>query len=218
MPGGQHLPRQSLRSPTMAAGFFISKSVAVVAVVLGLGAVATIIALSVVYAQEKSKATDLGNSNTNTTATAAPVASTTPTVSNAWDNWRLPTTLIPEFYEVTLQPFLTPDANNMYIFKGNSSVVFVCMEATDLILIHSKNLNYTLQGSFHTSLQAVDGSSVPPITRTWLQPTTQYLVVQLGSPLQQGQRYRLFSIFTGELADDLNGFYRSEYVDESGTK
>ncbi|XP_065544673.1 aminopeptidase N [Lathamus discolor] len=214
----------------MAAGFFISKSVAVVAAVLSLGAVATIIALSVVYAQEKHKATDVGTADpsatspsatspsaTNTAATAASVASTTPLVLNAWDKWRLPTTLMPEFYEVTLQPFLTPDANNMYIFKGNSSVVFVCVEATDLILIHSKNLNYTLQGSFHASLQAVDGSSVPPITRTWLQPTTQYLVVQLGSPLQQGQRYRLFSIFTGELADDLAGFYRSEYVDESGT-
>ncbi|KAM9532604.1 aminopeptidase N isoform 2-T2 [Guaruba guarouba] len=205
----------------MAAGFFISKSVAIVAVVLGLGAAATIIALSVVYAQEKNKATDLGTTNpstSTTTATTASIAPTTTAAHDVWDKWRLPTTLMPEFYEVTLQPFLTPDANNMYIFKGNSSVVFVCMEATDLILIHSKNLNYTLQGSFHASLQAVGGSSVPPITRTWLQPTTQYLVVQLGSPLQQGQRYRLFSIFTGELADDLAGFYRSEYVDESGTK
>ncbi|KAM8997885.1 aminopeptidase N isoform 2-T2 [Ara ararauna] len=220
----------------MAAGFFISKSVAIVAVVLGLGAAATIIALSVVYAQEKNKATDLGTTNpgttnpsttnpsttnpstSTTTATTASIAPTTTAAHDVWDKWRLPTTLMPEFYEVTLQPFLTPDANNMYIFKGNSSVVFVCVEATDLILIHSKNLNYTLQGSFHASLQAVDGSSVPPITRTWLQPTTQYLVVQLGSPLQQGQRYRLFSIFTGELADDLAGFYRSEYVDESGTK
>ncbi|NXD65362.1 AMPN Aminopeptidase, partial [Eolophus roseicapillus] len=205
----------------MAAGFFISKSVAVVAVVLGLGAVATIVALSVVYAQEKNKATDLGTTDpiTANPITANPITANPITaVQDVWDKWRLPTTLVPEFYEVTLQPFLTPDANNMYIFKGNSSVVFVCMKATDLILIHSKNLNYTLQGSFHASLQAVDGSSVPSISRTWLQPTTQYLVVQLGSPLQQGQRYRLFSIFTGELADDLAGFYRSEYMDESGTK
>ncbi|NWH69007.1 AMPN Aminopeptidase, partial [Geococcyx californianus] len=40
----------------------------------------------------------------------------------------------------------------------------------------------------------------------------------LGGLLQQGQRYRLFSIFTGELADDLAGFYRSEYTDESGNR
>ncbi|NXL66150.1 AMPN Aminopeptidase, partial [Chordeiles acutipennis] len=198
----------------MAAGFFISKSVGIVAIVLALGAVATIIALSVVYAQEKNKTADSGNPTT----TAGPTTTTTAAPNNLWNRWRLPTSLKPESYEVTLQPFLTPDANNTYIFKGNSSVVFVCVEATNLILIHSNKLNYTLQGSFHTSLQALDGSSVPRITKTWLETPTQYLVVQLDGMLQQGQRYRLFSIFTGELADDLAGFYRSEYEDESGVK
>ncbi|NWQ94769.1 AMPN Aminopeptidase, partial [Burhinus bistriatus] len=204
----------------MAAGFFISKSVGIVAIVLGLGAVATIIALSVVYAQEKNKVTDPGTAAPTTTAapnaTAAPnttaASNTTAAPSNPWNQWRLPKTLMPESYEVTLQPFLTPDANNMYIFKGNSSVVFVCTQATDLILIHSNKLNYTLH-----SLQAVDGSSVPRISNTWLETPTQYLVVQLDGQLQKDQRYRLSSVFTGELADDLSGFYRSEYVDESGT-
>ncbi|NXI97345.1 AMPN Aminopeptidase, partial [Psophia crepitans] len=197
----------------MAAGFFISKTVGIVAIVLGLGAVATIIALSVVYAQEKQK-TDRGTAAP--TGTAAPPTTAAP--NNPWNRWRLPTTLRPEFYEVTLQPFLTPDANNMYIFKGNSSVVFVCVEATDLILIHSNKLNYTMQDSFHTSLQAVDTSSVPKISKTWLETTTQYLVVQLDGQLQPGQRYRLTSSFQGELADDLSGFYRSEYTDELGNK
>ncbi|NWI25638.1 AMPN Aminopeptidase, partial [Sula dactylatra] len=226
----------------MAAGFFISKTVGIVAIVLGLGAVATIIALSVVYAQEKNKVMDPGTTATTTTTTttnttaatttasttttaATTTTSTTATVptstadpSKPWNQWRLPKTLMPEFYEVTLQPFLTPDNNNMYIFKGNSSVVFLCVNATDLILIHSNKLSYTMQGSFHTSLQAVDGSRAPSISKTWLEPSTQYLVVQLNGMLQQGQRYRLFSIFTGELADDLAGFYRSEYVDEFGVK
>ncbi|XP_063203100.1 aminopeptidase N [Chroicocephalus ridibundus] len=227
----------------MAAGFFISKSVGIVAIVLGLGAVATIIALSVVYAQEKNKGhiSDPGNAETTTavaettttavaettttaipktTTTAVPAttaaSSTTAVPDNPWNRWRLPKTLMPESYEVTLQPFLTPDTNNMYIFKGNSSVVFVCKEATNLILIHSNKLNYTMQGSFLVSLEAVDGSSAPLISKTWLESSTQYLVVQLEGQLQKDQRYRLFSIFTGELADDLAGFYRSEYVDELG--
>ncbi|NXY79389.1 AMPN Aminopeptidase, partial [Glareola pratincola] len=227
----------------MAAGFFISKSVGIVAIVLGLGAVATIIALSVVYAQEKNKdcqapvspetttaatptttttTTAAANSTTaatstttaTTTTTAATTAPTTATPNNPWNQWRLPTTLMPESYEVTLQPFLTPDNNNMYIFKGNSSVVFVCKEATDLILIHSNKLNYTMQGSFLVSLEAVDNSSTPSISETRLESSTQYLVVRLNAQLQKDKRYRLFSSFTGELADDLAGFYRSEYVDE----
>ncbi|XP_005446233.2 aminopeptidase N [Falco rusticolus] len=224
----------------MAAGFFISKTVGIVGIVLALGAVATIIALSVVYAQEKNKVVDTTTAATTTTAstttttastttttasTSKTTASTLPTIppnttaapNNPWNRWRLPTTLMPESYEVTLQPFLIPDANNTYIFKGNSSVVFFCNNATDLILIHSNKLTYTKQNSFHALLQAVDGSSVPHITNTWLEIHTQYLVVQLDGMLQQGKRYRLFSIFTGELADDLAGFYRSEYV-ESGVK
>lgn len=247
MPAGQ-LDEHRSRSPTMAAGFFISKSVGIVAIVLGLGAVATIIALSVVYAQEKNKVADPGtagsvitttpttttttttttptttttttttSTTTTTTARPPPSATTTAGPSNPWDQWRLPTTLIPEYYEVTLQPFLTANENNSYIFKGNSSVVFVCMEATDLILIHSNKLDYTRQNNFLTSLESVSGSSVPAITKTWLVTRTQYLVVQLDSPLQKGQRYRLVSIFTGELADDLAGFYRSEYVDGQGNK
>ncbi|NWX15195.1 AMPN Aminopeptidase, partial [Aegotheles bennettii] len=197
----------------MAAGFFISKGVGIAGIVLGLGAVATIIALSVVYAQEKNKT---ANAGTDDTTTAAPATTAAP--NNPWNRWRLPATLAPEIYEVTLQPFLTPNADGMYIFKGNSSVTFVCVEATNLILIHSKKLNYTMQGSSHISLQAVDGSSVPSISKTWLETPTQYLVVQLDGPLQKGQRYRLFSIFTGELADDLAGFYRSEYENEAGAK
>ncbi|NWY49126.1 AMPN Aminopeptidase, partial [Sylvia atricapilla] len=211
----------------MAAGFFISKTVGIVAIILGVGAVATIIALSVVYAQEKNKGTsDVGISTTAgpsiTTTTSANTSSTTSITTtgpvNPWNQWRLPTALKPESYEVSLQPFLKPDANNMYIFKGNSSVVFLCEEATDLILIHSNKLNYSMQGSFHATLQAVNGGTAPAISRTWLETSTQYLVVQLASSLQQGQRYRLSSSFTGELADDLAGFYRSEYTDESGNK
>ncbi|NXE42787.1 AMPN Aminopeptidase, partial [Ptilorrhoa leucosticta] len=199
----------------MAAGFFISKTVGIVAIVLGVGAVATIITLSVLYAQEKNQ----GTSDVGTNSTAGPsTTTTTPAPNNPWNRWRLPATLKPEIYEVTLQPFLKPDANNMYIFKGNSSVVFTCVEATDLILIHSNKLNYTMQGSFHATLQAEDGGSAPGISRTWLETPTQYLVVQLDTPLQQGQRYRLSSSFTGELADDLAGFYRSEYTDELDNK
>lgn len=202
----------------MAAGFFISKTVGIVAIVLAVGAVATIIALSVVYAQEKNKGASDGGISTTANPNTTTTTTTTPAPNNVWNRWRLPTTLKPESYEVSLQPFLTPDANNMYIFKGNSSVVFVCEEATDIILIHSNKLNYTMQGSFHATLQAVGGGTAPAISRTWLETPTQYLVVQLASPLQRGQRYRLSSSFTGELADDLAGFYRSEYTDESGNK
>uniref|UniRef100_A0A8D0HNN1 Aminopeptidase n=1 Tax=Sphenodon punctatus TaxID=8508 RepID=A0A8D0HNN1_SPHPU len=202
----------------MGKGFFISKSLGIVSIVLGVGAVATIIALSVVYAQEKSRNAEVAPPDPS--ASGGPPANTAPSVTppstpaNLWDRWRLPKALRPIHYSVTLQPVLKRNSQDLYVFTGNSTVSFECLEATDLILIHSKKLNYTVQDGFLVSLRGLNGSSPPSIQATWLQNTTQYLVVQLGGQLEQNRSYELFSIFTGELADDLAGFYRSEYEDE----
>ncbi|CAM4612702.1 unnamed protein product [Lepidochelys olivacea] len=204
---------------TMAAGFFISKTLGIVSIILGVGAVATIIALSVVYSQEKERnAVSLPSVTSPPANVTTTPLSTTAGPANPWNNFRLPQSLVPEQYTVTLQPFLTPSASSLYIFKGNSTVRFSCQNATNLILIHSKKLNYTLQGTFLVSLQGVNGSSPPPITNTWLETETQYLVVQLQGQLEKGKSYELVSSFMGELADDLAGFYRSEYVEDGETR
>uniref|UniRef100_A0A3B5MAT6 Aminopeptidase n=1 Tax=Xiphophorus couchianus TaxID=32473 RepID=A0A3B5MAT6_9TELE len=128
---------------------------------------------------------------------------------------RLPGYLVPEFYNITLWPRLKPNPNsNLYIFTGWSAVQFECLEATDLILIHSNKLNYTEMKDEHF----VKGVSVPNIKSTWLQLQTQYLVIQLMGKLTPGQKYQLHAQFTGELADDLAGFYRSEYKEDGVTK
>jgi len=117
-----------------AKGFFISKSVAVVGIVLGAGAVATIIALSVVYSQEKAKSdgpvvpptTDGGGPATTTdgggpaTTTDGGGTATTPSPSNEpWEKYRLPKSLVPDHYNVTLWPRLKADPlTNLYIFTG----------------------------------------------------------------------------------------------------
>ncbi|PNJ62113.1 ANPEP isoform 9, partial [Pongo abelii] len=54
----------------MAKGFYISKSLGILGIILGVAAVCTIIALSVVYSQEKNK-----------NANSSPEASTTPSAS-----------------------------------------------------------------------------------------------------------------------------------------
>uniref|UniRef100_A0A3P9MB43 Aminopeptidase n=1 Tax=Oryzias latipes TaxID=8090 RepID=A0A3P9MB43_ORYLA len=140
-------------------------------------------------------------------------------VTAAWDRYRLPNTLVPEFYNVTLWPRLQPDPDSgLYIFTGWSTVQFVCLEATNLILIHSNKLNYTkMDDTQLAKLTAAGGGSAPSIKSTWLQFQTQYLVIQLKSKLVSGQSYQLHTRFTGELADDLVGFYRSEY-EEDGVK
>ncbi|KAG7263699.1 hypothetical protein CRUP_007767 [Coryphaenoides rupestris] len=202
-----------------AKGFFISKSVAVVGIVLGAGAVATIIALSVVYSQEKAK-TD--SPVVPPTTDGGGPATTTPIPSNEpWDKYRLPKSLVPDHYKVTLWPRLKPDPlTKLYIFTGESSVVFRCLEETSLILIHSNKLNYTLleNGKMATLATVGGGDPAPVIGASWLKTATQYLVLQLTSALVKDQTYKLSTKFTGELADDLGGFYRSEYVENNVKK
>uniref|UniRef100_A0A7N6AP20 Aminopeptidase n=1 Tax=Anabas testudineus TaxID=64144 RepID=A0A7N6AP20_ANATE len=207
----------------MGKGFYISKAVGIVGIVLCAGALATIIALSVVYSQEKAKnnnqvlPTD-GGLTTKPTVTPAPTS--TPS-SELWDKYRLPKSLVPLNYYVTLRPHLTPDpTTKLYIFEGESTVEFECVEDTDLIIIHSHKLNYSdSEKTLGVRLTPVnDAVNVPTIKSAWLQPVTQYLVVQLNGKLTSGNRYQLSTKFTGELADDLGGFYRSEYKEDGVTK
>lgn len=95
---------------------------------------------------------------------------------------------------------------------------FECVEETDLILIHSNKLNYTTQNDHLAQLAALAGAEAPSISDSWLEPVTQYMVLRLGAALAKGHRYTLHTKFTGELADDLGGFYRSEYVENNQTK
>lgn len=96
---------------------------------------------------------------------------------------------------------------------------FECVEDTDLILIHSNKLNYTEQPNKHLAqLTALGGADAPSITESRLEPVTQYMVLRLGANLVNGSRYSLHTVFEGELADDLGGFYRSEYVEDGKTK
>ncbi|KAJ8417419.1 hypothetical protein AAFF_G00286460 [Aldrovandia affinis] len=199
----------------MGKGFYISKTLGVVGIVVGAGAVATIIALAVVYAEEKSKNEPIDGGPV-TTVKPPPA---TPTPSNdPWYKYRLPDALVPDTYDVTLWPRLHKDEHGMYIFTGNSRVVFTCVKETDLILIHSNKLNLTIFDDHLATLLSVDGSAPPSIKSTWLQEETQFLVVQLNGKLSAGNSYELYTEFQGELADDLGGFYRSEYYEDGAKK
>lgn len=42
--------------------------------------------------------------------------------------------------------------------------------------------------------------------------------MELDQELQLGSNYSLETVYFGELANDLTGFFRSEYVNANGTK
>ncbi|XP_043957775.1 aminopeptidase Ey-like [Gambusia affinis] len=201
----------------MGRGFYISKTVAVTCLVATAGVLATIIGLTVLYAQEKSKNAELLPTTAGPSTTSA--ASTTPSgPKEPWDYYRLPETLSPVLYNITLWPRLTPNADDLYIFTGHSRVVFKCVIETDLILIHANELNLTEFDGFYAKLNSLYGETAPTLKKTWLEVPTQYLVVQLNDPLQPGRFYELYTEFVGELSDNFGGFYRTEYFEDNVKK
>lgn len=196
----------------MGKGFYISKYLAIAAILLAAAALATIVALSIVYSKEKAK-----KSLQVSDGPTSRMPPTTPLSNEPWDKYRLPQTLKPQSYNITLWPRLSMDANGMYVFTGSSGVTFTCEKETDLILIHCHKLNLTLFDGRHAKLTGMQGATAPAIKKTWFQLETQYLVVQLKGRLKPGKAYWLYTEFRGELADDLQGFYRSEY-EEDGVK
>uniref|UniRef100_A0A8C5M7M6 Aminopeptidase N n=1 Tax=Leptobrachium leishanense TaxID=445787 RepID=A0A8C5M7M6_9ANUR len=211
----------------MGKGFYVSKLIAVIGIVFSIAALATIIALAVVYSQEKTKNFDLNNptgsttvsggttstttsgttstttSGTTSTTTSPTTASTTPASNEPWDNYRLPKHLVPYHYDIHLRPVLEPDSRGIYVFHGKSEAFFTCVNATSLVIIHTNKLNYS-----STILRNSIGEGLT-VTKVEEVRATNYLVLHAANSLVVGQTYSLYTDFIGELADDLAGFYRN---------
>ncbi|RXM91483.1 Aminopeptidase N [Acipenser ruthenus] len=195
----------------MAKGQIVSKVLAVFAIVVVAAILGSIIALATSYVEERIKHP----------VTTLPPPITTPSPDapcfNPWDESRLPYSLIPSGYSVTLWPSLKPNDEGMFTFKGNSTVVFKCEKKTDLIVIHSRLLNLTTKGEHLADVRDVSSSKSVDIQYSCLDTSNEFLVVQLRANLTEGKTYEMITDFTGELSDDLVGFYRSEYM-EGGDK
>lgn len=198
----------------MGKVYHVSKNVGLGILVLAAIALTTIIALSIAY--DKERARNRGKPGTADSTSTPPTTPFTPV--EPWDFYRLPDSLIPILYNVTLWPRLEPNTDGLYIFTGNSTVVFKCVKKTDLIIIHSNKLNLTTFTGHHAKLSPLSKATAPSIRKSWLVTETEYLVLQLHSSLTSGATYVLHTEFQGELADDLEGFYRSEYAEDGVTK
>lgn len=207
----------STSESAMGKVYYVSKNVGLGVLLLAALALAIIIALSVAYDKERAKNRSKPGDGVTDSTSMAIVPTTSPAPAEAWDHYRLPDSFVPLSYAVTLWPRLVPNDDGMYIFTGHSTVVFRCVKETNLILIHSNKLNLTVFHEHLAKLSAVGEQTAPAIAKSWLVPKTHYLVLQLRRSLTVGRSYVLYTEFRGELADDLEGFYRSEYV-EDGVK
>eukprot|EP00057_Strongylocentrotus_purpuratus_P032925 XP_789392.3 PREDICTED: aminopeptidase N [Strongylocentrotus purpuratus] len=148
-----------------------------------------------------------------TTERAEPTPSPGPTgAPQPWDSLRLPTDLIPSHYDIELRI----DIDDQQMFEGSISIIMECIQSTDLLLLHSKELDI-LEGTW--SMTSVDdGADVPLKTDPLLFPTNQYLIVELAEMLTAGKTYVFTIGFKARLEDGLVGLYRSSYQANGETR
>ncbi|MHC9064070.1 M1 family metallopeptidase [Nitrospira sp. CMX1] len=120
------------------------------------------------------------------------------------DPYRLPRHVIPTRYDLRLEPDLAAA-----VFTGQVTIALTVKQTTQTILLNAVDLaieSVTIEGRQGQTL----ASSVE------LEPQTQRAMLTFGEPIQPGE-CRLHLSFHGKLNDQLRGFYRSTYKNETGT-
>ncbi|KFM56599.1 Aminopeptidase N, partial [Stegodyphus mimosarum] len=119
----------------------------------------------------------------------------------------LPKSIIPEHYDVELQPFILP---GNFTFNGKVRVQIRVLEETDNVTLHINNITVN-EASIRLS-----GVDAPGIAKTSEDLERQFYILHLKGKLRTGQSYEVYMEFLGCLNDQLAGFYRSSYKDEEG--
>ncbi|XP_022081849.1 putative aminopeptidase-2 isoform X2 [Acanthaster planci] len=126
-----------------------------------------------------------------------------------WEEIRLPLSLIPEHYDLTIRTDLTE-----FVFNGTVDILFECKEKTSIVLLHSKSLNFT-EGV--TEITRINDGPTPTRTKEpWIYEPHDFVVVELNSYLTVGEKYNLHMEFQGPLEADLRGYYRMSYTTKAG--
>jgi puromycin-sensitive aminopeptidase len=117
---------------------------------------------------------------------------------------RLPRTVLPRRYDLTVVPDL--DAST---FIGRVAIELEIVEATPEIVLNAKDLVVGLE-------QLVVGGK-PVAANLIAEPEHEHLIVRRDGSFEPGSA-TLTLTFEGRISPGLVGFYRSTFVDESGTE
>lgn len=157
--------------------------------------------------------------------TSATTPTPTPTPSPA-PYMRLPRSLRPSKYQLSVQPYFPSGSdivyppNRNFTFDGNVTITIECDEKTDNITLHMYKI--TLDNDSIQLLDVTDGqANAIDVASHSYDKKTQFVTFFLrsGTTLQPGHTYQLHLSYIGQLvAADLAGFYPSSYVEDGETK
>lgn len=123
-----------------------------------------------------------------------------------WAQLRLPRSIHPLSYDLTLDP----DLDNM-TFTGRAVISMSVLHDTKLIVLHSARLNIT-RATFK-----LDDGEARAVTVLEYKPRQQ-IAVKFSEELKTGQSYVLTLDYSANLSHTYDGFYNSSYTDAGGVK
>src|ERR1700694_4365063 len=125
-----------------------------------------------------------------------------PLAADKASEYRLPSNVVPERYEITLTPDL-----RAFTFAGEETVSVRVVSATDEVVLNALELEID-QVSAERGGGTVTGKAE-------LEPARERASLRLERALEPGE-WKLRIVFRGVLNDKLHGFYRSTYKDAQG--
>lgn len=124
----------------------------------------------------------------------------------------MPQNLRPFLYELQIRPFIGPIEHYgemSFKFDGEIKIHFKCLIPTNKVVLHFKSLkieNYNL-----TSEGSNDSLSIQSIEYDKLR---EFVILNLEQNCTADYSYSLFINYTGNISENLYGFYRSSYTDK----
>ncbi|KAJ8982959.1 hypothetical protein NQ317_005276 [Molorchus minor] len=122
---------------------------------------------------------------------------------------RLPKSVVPHAYRLTLTPFLQ---TGNFTFHGKVEILVNVTETTNNITLHADDLFIDTVSVTDVNRQTVSIRDVRSVK------SKQFLVIDLDEAIQADNQYYIFIVFKGVLNDLLQGFYRSSYEENNRTR
>uniref|UniRef100_A0A0K8WLP7 Aminopeptidase n=3 Tax=Bactrocera latifrons TaxID=174628 RepID=A0A0K8WLP7_BACLA len=126
------------------------------------------------------------------------------------NDYRLPTEILPWNYKLKLTPYLLEtDGNKRFTFDGEVTIQINSTINTKTLILHTKNLNYTTRELWSED----EPNTITNLGAGTYNSVTDKIQYDLTTELVANKTYFLHFVYNGTMDDDMQGFYRSSYVD-----